>query len=172
MARPVQMIKVCFLQLGQAVTTSRMKMIAQPTHLLMQFCGTSGTSCSACSWNRRGTCGQGLQNSFFLNTSRFSLSMPSTSDIFQHYPWQVRPVSIFFDPASVYGTREGYHSGLLVTSSDRTNYFTKSPVYKSGVVHGVGMLPRLLGCVFFHCFFSGPTQSGLFLESSSPNKVR
>lgn len=66
MARPVQMIKVCFLQLGQAVTTSRIKMIAQPTHLLMQFCGTSGTSCSACSWNRRGTCGQGLQNSFFL----------------------------------------------------------------------------------------------------------
>ena len=99
--------------------------------------------------------------------------MPSTSDIFQHYPWQVRPVSIFFDPASVYGTREGYHSGLLVTSSDRTNYFTKSPVYKSGVVHGVGMLPRLLGCVFFSLFLfrSHPSRAFLGKQLTKQSKI-
>eukprot|EP00435_Cladocopium_sp_Y103_P022359 s514_g5.t1 len=55
---------------------------------------------------------------------------------------KVRPISIFFDPATTYGTREGFHSALLVTSNERANYFTKMPVYKSGVVSGVGMLPR------------------------------
>lgn len=59
-------------------------------------------------------------------------------------PLQVRPVSIFFEPGTVYGTREGFASGLVVASKDRANYFTKSTVWKSGVVYGVGMLPRIL----------------------------
>ena len=61
---------------------------------------------------------------------------------FGHFLPKVRPISIFFDPATTYGTREGFHSGLLVTSNDRGNYFMKMPVFKSGVISGVGMLPR------------------------------
>ncbi|CAK9107144.1 Uncharacterized protein SCF082_LOCUS49885 [Durusdinium trenchii] len=55
---------------------------------------------------------------------------------------RVRPICVFFDPATVYGTREGFHPALLVTSMDKHNVFLKSPVYKAGVVSGVGMLPR------------------------------
>lgn len=51
---------------------------------------------------------------------------------------------VVFEPASVYGVREGYHSGLLVTSQDKGNVFWRSPVYKNGVVSGVTMLPRIL----------------------------
>lgn len=57
---------------------------------------------------------------------------------------QVRPVSIFFDPTTVYGSREGFASGLVIVSKDKANYFAKSTVWKSGVVYGVGMLPRIL----------------------------
>ena len=51
---------------------------------------------------------------------------------------------VVFEPSSVYGVREGYHSGLLVTAQDKGNVFWRSPVYKNGVVSGVTMLPRIL----------------------------
>ena len=67
------------------------------------------------------------------------LLMETTRDL------KVRPLSIFFEPTSVYGLGEGYHSALLVTSKDKNNYFWRSSVWKSGVVSQVSMLPRQLG---------------------------
>ncbi|CAL1152588.1 unnamed protein product [Cladocopium goreaui] len=68
----------------------------------------------------------------------------------------VRPVSVFFEPTTVYGTREGYHSALMITSKDKGNCFLKSALYKSGVVSSVSMLPRSgsLKLPGFPCFES------------------
>lgn len=56
-------------------------------------------------------------------------------------------MSVFFEPTTVYGTREGYHSALMITSKDKGNCFLKSALYKSGVVSSVSMLPRFPGSV-------------------------
>ena len=36
----------------------------------------------------------------------------------------------------------------MVTSKDKANHFLKSPLYKSGVVSGVSMLPRLPSFIY------------------------
>ena len=61
--------------------------------------------------------------------------------------FKVRPVTLVFEPSSVYGNREGYASALMVTSLDKGNVFWKSPVWRSGVVQNISMLPRCLGCI-------------------------
>lgn len=58
---------------------------------------------------------------------------------------KVRPVTLVFEPTSVYGVREGYHSALMVTSNDKNNHFRKSNVWRCGVVSSINMLPRLHG---------------------------
>ena len=62
------------------------------------------------------------------------------------FPCQVKPISVVFEPSTVYGAREGFHSALLVTSCDKANVLRKSQLWKYGVVQNVSMLPRLLGC--------------------------
>ena len=64
---------------------------------------------------------------------------------------KVRPLLVVFDQSSVYGVREGYHSALLVTCNDKTNFAWKSSIWRHGVVSPVTMLPRRglkLICVF------------------------
>ncbi|CAL1149684.1 unnamed protein product [Cladocopium goreaui] len=71
---------------------------------------------------------------------------------------RVRPITWVFDPATVYGSRDGCLSGLACISKDATNIFKSSKAMKSGVVHDVHMLPRT---EFYKPPASSPTKSSL-----------
>ena len=51
-------------------------------------------------------------------------------------------MTLVFEAATVYGVREGCHPALLVTSNQEKNVFWKTPLWKTGVVTGIGMLAR------------------------------
>lgn len=51
--------------------------------------------------------------------------------------------TLVFDETTVYGTRAGAHECLLVTSLDKHNVFVKSKAFRTGVIHGASMLPRI-----------------------------
>ena len=144
-------------QLQEARLRARVMRIQLPTLRLMQSCGTSDTSFSVPSWSQAVTWRPwgGVQPfvGILHDTAMFHCSfwVFDSMKIWWYYLkilkpplFQVRPLSIFFEPSTVYGTREGYHSALMITSQDRSNHFLKSQVYKSGVVHNVSMLPRFI----------------------------
>lgn len=64
-------------------------------------------------------------------------------------PWEVKPISIVFESSTCYGSRQGHHPALLVISKDKGNVYLRSALWKSGVVHNVSMLPRLLGLLIW-----------------------
>lgn len=51
--------------------------------------------------------------------------------------------TLVFHESTVYGTRSGAHQCLLITSLDKHNVFVKSKVFRTGVIHGASMLPRM-----------------------------
>lgn len=66
---------------------------------------------------------------------------------------KVKPISLVFDPHTVYGAREGHHSALLVVSHDKGNVFLRSQLWRSGVVTNISMLPRILAILKFCSLF-------------------
>jgi hypothetical protein len=54
-----------------------------------------------------------------------------------------RNIAMAFDPATVYGSRSAFHTGLLVVAKeDPNNIFLKSKLWRLGVVTDIQMLPR------------------------------
>ena len=51
-------------------------------------------------------------------------------------------MTLVFDPATVYGSREGCHQALIITSRDKGNVYLKSALLKTSVATGIGMLAR------------------------------
>jgi hypothetical protein len=55
---------------------------------------------------------------------------------------QAKVINIIFKEDSIYGKRAGYHTGLMIVPTCPENPFTKSALWKRGVVHDVEMLAR------------------------------
>lgn len=154
----------CFAM--QVVTMKRMKQANSLmikvllTARLMQCFVTSATLSSVSSWNPNETWRQGWFNICFFckSIAMFfgSMCLLSIRMVFiclgnPENSHKVRPLLVVFDQSSVYGVREGYHSALLVTCNDKTNFAWKSSIWRHGVVSPVTMLPRRglkLICVF------------------------
>ena len=78
-------------------------------------------------------------------------------------PWQVKPISVVFDPNTKYGSREGHHMALMVTSREKGNFFWRSQLWKTGVVQNVCMLPRCFaGKSSFTCSLGFASQVWIF----------
>lgn len=69
---------------------------------------------------------------------------------------RVKSLTYVFDPASIYGKREGVLPGLVVLSNHPKNIYRQTRGYKTGTVMGINMLPR---------------NEMVKPESASPNKL-
>lgn len=81
---------------------------------------------------------------FVIENSRFSTlwfqCRPHKHMILQ--PFEVKSCTVVFDENTVYGSRNGAHSCLLITANDKNNTFWKSKAWRCGVISGAAMLPR------------------------------
>ena len=124
-------------QLQEAKLRARVMRIQLPTLRLMQSCGTSDTGFSVPSWSQAVTWrpGGGVQPfvGILHDTCYVSLFIlgfwfhENFDDITWSLLFQVRPLSIFFEPSTVYGTREGYHSALMITSQEPSQPLFEEP---------------------------------------------
>lgn len=75
----------------------------------------------------------------------------------------MKPISVVFDPNTAYGSREGHHMALMVTSREKGNFFWRSQLWKTGVAQNVCMLPRCFaGKSSFICSFGCASQVWIF----------
>ena len=70
-----------------------------------------------------------------------------TNDLLNHLTSKsmglaVTQITLIFRDDSIHGKRRGFHQGVMVTAGSKDNIFTKSRLWRRGLVQNVAMLPR------------------------------